>query len=362
MHILKHPELKNKSILLIDKAPKTTNDRTWCFWQNQQSIFEDIIQHRWGTLNFYSDSLERKMNIYPYAYKMIRGIDFYQFCFSHIQELKRVDIHYAEVTSIGNDSNKPFVELSGTRVYADYLFNSILFKEPTPVKGKFLLLQHFKGWVITTRQPMFDSSVATLMDFRTNQKWGPSFFYVMPTSATEALVEYTVFSPQTLPGHEYITALKQYISTRLNIQEYEVSHEEYGVIPMTNIPFETNHNNIIHIGTAGGQVKPSSGYAFKFIQKQSEYIVDSLIKGKSPSGNLQKSKFKYYDAVFLNVLHHYPCKGADIFSKIFSSNNAETIFRFLDSESNFYEDLKIIKPLTSLHFIKAGIQEALKKR
>ena len=30
--------LKNKKVLLVDKDPKNTNDRTWCFWAKQASF------------------------------------------------------------------------------------------------------------------------------------------------------------------------------------------------------------------------------------------------------------------------------------------------------------------------------------
>ncbi len=359
MYMLQYPEIKNKSILLIEKAPKTANDRTWCFWEKESGIFESIVHHRWSNLNFYSTSLNRELHIAPYQYKMIRGSDFYQFCFDQIRNHENIDVEFAEVTSIGNHQKKAFVQINGEKIYADYLFNSILFEPIQPQKERYLLLQHFKGLVIETEQSTFDSSIATLMDFRTSQQHGATFFYVMPTSATEALVEYTLFTPTLLQQDEYDSALKQYIEQQLNITSYKIVHEEFGVIPMTNNKFQQLDGRIFNIGTAGGQVKASSGYAFKFIQKQSRQIAKLLAKGNELRTDLSR-RFNYYDSVFLNVLTNHPQKGAEIFSKIFSSNSPETIFRFLDNESSLSEDLKIITPLTSRPFIKAGLQELLK--
>jgi lycopene beta-cyclase len=59
------------------------------------------------------------------------------------------------------------------------------------------LLQHFEGWVIKTKKPSFNSKIGTLMDFRLNQEHGTTFMYVLPTSAKEALVEYTLFSKKS---------------------------------------------------------------------------------------------------------------------------------------------------------------------
>lgn len=358
MHILQYPELKNKSILLVDKAQKNTNDRTWCFWEKETGLFESVLYHRWNKLNFHSSSLDKEMSIAPYQYKMIRGIDFYEHCFREIAKHSNVDVIFDDVQSIDNINDKALVQLKDQTITCDLLFNSILFEPIKKEKGKFLLLQHFKGSVIKTSQSAFDPSTATLMDFRTSQQHGATFFYVMPTSATEALVEYTLFTPTLLNQEQYNAALKQYIHQNLNLTEYEVMHEEFGIIPMTNARFKKRNGSIINIGTAGGQVKASSGYAFKFIQKQSQQIAASLAKEEEIRLSSSK-KFHYYDSVFLNVLSNHPQKGAEIFSKIFANNLPETIFRFLDNESTLSDDLKIITPLTSTAFIKAGIQEIL---
>ena len=40
--------LQNKSILIIDKAPKTKNDRTWCFWIDKPIVFDEIVFKEWS--------------------------------------------------------------------------------------------------------------------------------------------------------------------------------------------------------------------------------------------------------------------------------------------------------------------------
>ncbi len=40
-------KFSDKKILLIDKAPKTSNDRTWCFWEKENSFFEEIVYRKW---------------------------------------------------------------------------------------------------------------------------------------------------------------------------------------------------------------------------------------------------------------------------------------------------------------------------
>lgn len=360
MHLAAEPALSGKSILIVDKSLKNKNDRTWCFWEKDTGMFEEIVHHRWHQLNFFSRTVQRNIATSPYAYKMIRGIDFYAYCLEQLERYTNIDIHYEKVKGISSTASVAVLQLEGQEITCHHLFNSIVFHPPKPTAGKYVLLQHFKGWLIKTPSPVFDSSVATLMDFRTGQQHGTTFFYVMPTAPNEALVEYTLFTQALLPPDEYEQALRDYIKQQLQITDYKIEHAEFGVIPMTNIRFSEDMPHITHIGTAGDRVKSSSGYAFRSIQKHSAAIAAQLA-GKNPKVSTGSKKFRFYDSVFLNVLHHHPDLGASIFSRIFRKNDHETIFRFLDNESGFGEDLQIISSLASVPFVQAGWQE-IKKR
>ena len=127
--------------------------------------------------------------------------------------------------------------INGEKIYADYVFNSILFDKPTLTKKQHWLLQHFKGWQIKTAERTFDSQVATLMDFRIGQQHGTSFCYVLPFSEKEALVEYTLFTPAVLQDSEYDAELKNYIENILHLSDYEITDTEFGVIPNDELSF-----------------------------------------------------------------------------------------------------------------------------
>ena len=52
--------------------------------------------------------------------------------------------------------------------------------------------------MVETKEPNFNPELATFMDFRVSQKHGTAFIYLMPTSTTTALVEYTLFTEELL--------------------------------------------------------------------------------------------------------------------------------------------------------------------
>jgi len=290
---------------------------------------------------------------------MIRGIDFYEHCFCEIEQQKNIDTFYGEVTQALIHKEKVTIHINEEILQLDNptIFNSILPKE-TMAPGIINLLQHFKGWVIETTQAAFDPTKVIFMDFRVGQKDDTTFAYLLPLSTTKALVEYTLFSKEILEDAVYEIELKNYIENILHLKKYQVIEKEFGVIPMTNRKFPFYGNDRYNIGSAGGQTKASSGYTFQFIQKQSQIIVDSLIKGSSlkqiPS---IPKRFRFYDNTLLYILYHRKLQGKDIFTRMFAKNDPIQVLKFLDNESTLIDELKIISTLPTLPFLKAALRQ-----
>lgn len=361
MRLLQEPTLCNKKILVIDEQLKNKNDRTWCFWEKEEGLFEPIVHHQWSNLIFESANYHSSFSIAPYCYKMIHGIDFYNYVLQFASTFSNVEFVYEKVNNIYNQNNVAVVELNNQKIEGTYIFNSILFKPPTLKKTDYYLQQHFKGWEIETAENVFDTQKATFMDFTVSQQHGTTFMYVLPTAANKALVEYTLFTEQLLPQEEYTQALQAYIEKKLGIKNYNITHEEFGIIPMTNYLFPNNEGKIIYIGIAGGQAKGSSGYAFKFIQKRTTQIVQSLVKSNHPftKRSLNDKKFHLYDSVLLQVLQQKKMQGADIFTAIFKKNKPQTVLQFLDNNSSFLQDLQIMSSVPTSVFLPAAIKEIL---
>jgi len=356
MHMIHSGNFTDKKVLLIDKDPKKSNDRTWCFWQKEESLFEPIVYKKWERIWFHGEEFSKELNISPYQYKMIRAIDFYNYCLDTISKQLNFSIRFQRVNHVFSSEVTTGVMIDNEVIHAEYVFNSILFEKPELSQKQYWLLQHFKGWSIETEERIFDEEEATLMDFRIDQQWGTAFCYVLPFSSTKALVEYTLFSPEVLPNERYNEGLKSYIQNTLNIASFKIVDEEFGVIPMTNFRFSARQNKVINIGTAGGQTKGSSGYTFNFIQKHSHDLVRQLKKGKLHA-SATNSRFSFYDSVLLNILYHNSLPGSKIFTDLFKKNKPRKVLKFLDNETSVAEDLKIISTLPTWPFTKAAMKQ-----
>ena len=259
------PFFADKKIALIEQNLKKNNDRTWCFWQKDSGLLDHLISTSWNKILVASTHQQQEIPIPPYRYSKIEGDDFYTYAFAKAEKATNVYIIEALLDSIEEKVDRVMVKTSAGIYYASHVLNSIFNPELLNNQKRYeVLQQHFVGWFVKTASPQFDPACATFMDFSIPQRGNCRFMYVLPTSSTEALFEYTLFSKDLLPEAEYEAAIKDYLLEK-GIANYTIKRKEKGSIPMTCYPFEQhNTSRMIHIGTAGGWTRPSTGYTFQY--------------------------------------------------------------------------------------------------
>ena len=166
-----------KSILLLDKDTKQINDRTWCFWEKGEGQFEDIIHKKWNHIYFAGKQFSKRYNINPYTYKMVRGIDFYNSILQRIEAHPDIDFRQAHISDVIDTGDNVNVTTSEDTYSGKQVFNSIFnYGMATHQKKYPVLQQHFVGWFIKTKKPVFDVDQATYMDFSIAQKREYAFY------------------------------------------------------------------------------------------------------------------------------------------------------------------------------------------
>ena len=346
-----------KNILLLEKEEKTQNDRTWSFWEKGRGKWDHLIFKKWQKGLFFSEKQKKELSLLPYQYKSLRAADFYAFAKKELSQHPNIQWEKEEVKKVINAEP---VEIIGDhkKYSAALLFDSRI---PAPFFEKNdkynHLLQHFKGWVIRTTEDQFEEDQFTMMDYRLRWKGASSFMYILPFSKQEALVEFTFFSPELVRDEDYESFLRQYIKEYLSINDFEITEMEKGIIPMSDFPFKNfSEKNHIRIGTAGGWVKPSTGYSFKNCERNVQKIINNL-KNKQPiNKGIFRPRFQLYDAIFLNVLHRYNHQGHELFETMYFKNDIRTILSFLDETTNFWEEFKIMAGFQKWRFTRSFFQ------
>ena len=351
-HMSTNTFFDNKKVLLIDKELKDKNDRTWCFWEKNEGIWDDIVQKKWKYIYFGSKIFSKNIDISPYYYKLIRSKDFYDFVLGHIRSSHNFEIAQEHILGFKDEGTIVEVETDQRKYLGDKVFNSALLPKFEKSNRYPVLNQHFIGWFIKTTSPVFDDSTATFMDFTVDQKGNTRFMYVLPISKTEALFEYTLFSKDLLTDQEYEDEINSYLKEK-EIDSYKILEKEKGCIPMTCYPFRKhNSRNVLNIGTAGGWTKPSTGYTFNNTSRKIKELLLFLKTNEDLSSFERKTRFWYYDLLFLDVLYYKNRIGSIIFSKLFQKNHIHQILSFLDEKTSFFEELKLMTSLPSGNFLK----------
>jgi lycopene beta-cyclase len=363
-HLVKQG-LQGKTILIIEKEKKDQNDRTWCFWAHEPTFFDEIIFRQWDQIRFTSSRFDQIIPLQEYRYNMIRGIDFYAFTREVLRRAEGVSWLHEEVETYTDTTEGVNVKAGGKEYSGQFLFNSMFSQatlQPDPNRYHYMW-QHFKGWEIETEQDCFDTSYATMFDFRTPQQGEMRFVYVLPFSSRSALVEFTLFTGNLLTDAEYDKALADYVKDVLGITSYRIKEIEKGKIPMTDHPFSRREGkHIYNIGTRGGVTKPSTGYTFLRIQQDCKKILQALQQGKLPEDKGPSLRYHTYDSMLLQVMHRKGELSEKIFTDLFRKNPIGRLFRFLDEETNPLEDLQVMASVPPFPFIEAFIKlKALQK-
>lgn len=352
--------LADKNVLIVDVELEPKNDKTWCFWHSGAPPFADIIQKKWSHIEIGTHDGRFSQQLEQYPYYGLRSIDFQNKILTEVNNHDRFDLLEKPIDKLTSspEKNEALLHTENHTYKAPYIFQSCF--NPLEIREaniRYPLKQHFLGWEIDTQKPVFDESTCTLMDFDENFSDGVAFMYLLPWSTTSGLFEYTIFSDQLVSQKTYEEKISLYLNNRFNLKpvDYSITRREYGVIPMEDRPVIPWYKpRILNIGTQGGLTKPSTGYTFTRIQNQTDAIVNQLVtKGTPQTSPPSEKRFKAYDLWFLHILHDSPQQAPEIFRHLFNNNSIDEVFRFLNEDSSFLEDLKIMSSVPYRPFLHA---------
>jgi lycopene beta-cyclase len=221
-----------------------------------------------------------------------------------------------------------------------------LFDSRPPKFDQEQLCQDFFGLHVQTSAKVFDPDCLTLMDFSgiiLNDGAGFHFYYVLPFTQTEALVESVFVGFSRIDVEEHRRLIKQYLAKDFGVGTFEELQTEHGCIPMQRFSSKTPSARHYFLGTKGGLVRPSTGYAFAAIHKFSNKLAGLLEDEEMPVAPATLSpKARLFDSVLLTYLKQRPHDGPLLLSSLFSFVPADVIVRFLCDRSSLQDDATII--------------------
>jgi lycopene beta-cyclase len=301
------------------------------------------------SIGFLNETLENA--IHPYRYSFIKSETFFDFHFDEIKYNPSVVYSNDAVLSFEKKDNQFMIQTSQGIITTTDLYSSFWMPNEVENKTNLYLKQQFYGWEIHTDKPVFNASSATLMDFTIEQTQGVNFAYVLPYSTQHALIEITGFCSEDYSVDFFESVLKKYIESNWHCS-YRIIKTEQASIPMTNFAFKRFTNEgAIAIGTAAGMVKPTTGYAFNRITRDSILLANHFFNKEIPA-EFTHTRFKFYDRLLLQLLKYSPAKALHILMQFFRRVSYKHVLRFLDEDISLFQEALLFAKLPKKDFLK----------
>ncbi|MEX0386096.1 lycopene cyclase family protein [Spiribacter onubensis] len=346
-------------IAIIEPRALPLDDQTWCGWRIEDHPFVGQVERSWTSwsVSHADEHLVRGSQHIPYemlrssavqrhALEAVGGREDWT-CFSGASL-----VH----ATLGADGWRLVLgdgrQLSARRVLDS---RAAMLRLPRP-----WVWQSFIGREISG--PDLDGSgPVRLMHFLEDDEPLLTFVYELPINAGRRLIELTRFTPDPPARAQLGGALDRLLDER-GYGGYTVEREEHGNLPMAPIkPY--NRGGWMRIGTAGGSMRPATGYAFHGIQQWADRCAQALIAGNEPFPPGRQRILDWLDGVFLESLW----ADADIgraperFMALFRKTPAESLVRFLMSQPRPGDVWGVLRALPAPPMVAAAARYSLSR-
>ncbi|ETN93286.1 lycopene cyclase family protein [Gammaproteobacteria bacterium MOLA455] len=353
------------STVVIEPQPMRQRDCSWALWalDQQSDQLTHSIKGRWRRWQLIDETSRVVHSSNQFSYLSLSSADYLVDCAAQLRE--PVSLIEDSVKALHPQQHETIIETEQSRYSAKTVYDS---RPPKVAYGD--LRQHFLGWQVTTKEPIKEPDIATLMDFRVDQSRGLHFIYALPFSDHHLLIESTLISGRIETQDWYRDAIKGWLRDN-NIEIDEFICEEVGVIPMDTLRSETHPAAsptspepkplIATIGAASGAVRRSSGYAFQHIQQQISQLAAGIAQGHMLVPSPISSYLTAMDSIFNGVLQSRPDLAVSLYMKMAHALNGDQFARFMLGQATASDWLRVIAAMPKGPFVKETLKQAVKK-
>ena len=353
-------------VLVLEQRQRYVRDRTWSYWETPRSAvhrYSQLERQRWTQwrvrqgARFQQQASPAATNAGKAAcYCTLDSDFFYSSAIHAISQSGHVQLRLGTSVQQITGGDTPSVETSdGEVIHAGWVFDA----RPPVQNNATRLVQQFVGYEIKTDSDVFDPTAVELMHFHPSTA-GLHFFYVLPYSPRNALVETTWISPASHKP-DFDAELRQFIASSVGLAAYEVVYEERGSLNLNASLNHTAPNNVLRVaplGRGAGTLRASTGYAFLETLEHAEKIAISLrsygsmgeVKNWVPPAFKRRALDEWMDEVFLKVLERDWSKSPWYFMQLFERLDPDTMVAFLSGKANWWQRLLVAGALPTLPF------------
>lgn len=349
---------RSRQVLVVESRAEYSRDRTWCYWDVTTGEFDQLASHHWHQWRVGVDSASHLCRSHRYAYRHIRADHFYQWAIEQLASAPHCQLQLDTCIETLRDSAAGVdVITSRGPVRARRVFDSRPRPETGTANEHIDLKQHFLGWHVRIPAPLFEPNTVTLMDFKRRDDGQIQFFYLLPFSRNEALVEATFISTTLMDKACYQAEIAAYLRQLGADSNYDVLFSEQGCLPMSTRPMPQRYSpHVYAIGSAAGLLKPSTGYAFLAIQRHTLALANAMANTPHPRPPAPRAhRLTVLDRIFLAVLARHPDRAPDLFIALFEQVAPDRLVRFLSDVPQPADILAVIGAMPKGLFTREAI-------
>ncbi len=348
-------------VRVVDPRDGYRRDRTFSYFRARSHPFDDAVSRRYRAIEVLGRGRRVARNVEARPYETMPADRFYGSALAHLGRSERVRLDLGvEVRSIRDLGPHAEVETSAGALRTSLVIDARgALGTPRARPGDVHWVQHFLGLDVEVEKPVFEPAIATLMDLRVPQVDGPHFVYVLPTTTRRALVEDTYFGPAPFPPERYEASLRGWLEAR-GAGAVTIHGREQGVLPMTSGEVDRGAGRVLRVGLSGGAAKPSTGYAFQFIQRDADAIALALESWDRRTPLVvpppRSRTALFFDRIFLAYLADHPTQAEETFVGLFAGTSGPQIARFLSEDAHASDYAAIMAGVPSLGVLAQAVR------
>lgn len=243
----RHPHIR---VEIFEAKPHMTDNRTWSFHgtdvtAESRAILRELIVHQWPGYEVQ----------FPHSKRVLQT----EYLTMTPERLQRelinagVEIHFSSPVKELHENH--IVTKDEQKLVFDCVFDGRGFQARQQRMG----YQKFVGQIVRLKQP-HGLKVPILMDAMVEQKDGFRFFYTLPFSERNLLIEDTRYSIRnSLDIDEYFLDIRDYLAS-CGWETEAVLKTEKGILPIP-LTVEPGKTSSVELGLKGGFFHPVTGYS-----------------------------------------------------------------------------------------------------
>jgi lycopene beta-cyclase len=344
------------TVVIIEPRTLPANDRTWCGWRTKDHPFSELVTRQWPQWRVGTgpNTIIRGSDCYPY--EMLRAGDVQSRALEVVEGRPDWRLAQSRLTTATRQPDGWALELdSGETLAARYVLDS---RPPPLTLQRPWVWQSFVGWELS--HPALDGGdTVGLMDFTGDSDAVAEFVYELPIEPGHHLLEWTRFTASPPPASELAARLETHLHAR-GLGRAQIMRREHGHLPMAPIaPYQGD--DWMRIGTAGGSMRPATGYAFHAIQRWADDAARCLLDGQPPRPPRRRGLLDWLDGVFLESLWQTPGQAPSRFAALFRQTPPEALIRFLAGTPKKRDLIAVMRALPPAPLLSAAIRHSLRR-